>query len=62
MGGGGGVQTNSGATIRNPITGNQIMFWILSYVNDNTIVKQFKHNITMDEILIGQDGWLDSGV
>ena len=37
--------------ITNPISKEAIKYWILSYVDDNTIVKTFKSNTTIEEIL-----------
>ena len=44
-------QSNSGVKITDPITKEEIMYWILSYVDDNTIVKSFNNNQPIEEIL-----------
>ena len=44
-------ETNDGVDITNPETGKEILYWILSYVDENTIVKSFHHNTSIDQIL-----------
>ena len=44
-------ENNTGVNIHNPITKEAIKYWILSYVDDNTIVRNFKSNTTTEEIL-----------
>ena len=44
-------ETNDGVDITNPETGLKTLYWILSYVDDNTIVKSFSKNTSIEEIL-----------
>ena len=44
-------KTNRGTEVRNIITGAVIVYWILSYVDDNTIVQHFEHDASINDIL-----------
>ena len=44
-------KNNKGVEILNPSTGERIKYWILSYVDDNTIVRTFENGETMEHIL-----------
>ena len=44
-------QMNEGITITNGLNGMRIMYWIISYVDDNTILKTFKNWTNIYEIL-----------
>ena len=43
--------TQEGASITDVITGLIIPFWIISYVDDNSIVRQFPHKMTIEQIM-----------
>ena len=42
---------NDGICINNPVNLTKIMYWIVSYVDDNTIVRDFKIEIKPNEML-----------
>lgn len=42
---------NDGIGIINPIDGIRIMYWIISYVDDNTVVREFKNKSKPNEML-----------
>ena len=44
-------KTNEGITIINLITRVKIAYWIISYVDDNTILKRFPRNTTTTLII-----------
>ena len=44
-------ETNRGISIQNIITLQQIQYWIISYVDDNTIIKSFNKSSTVEEML-----------
>ena len=44
-------KTNEGVQIKNPITGDVVKYWIISYVDDNTILRCFNNNAKVNEML-----------
>ena len=44
-------QMTEGITISNRITGMKIMYWIISYVDDNTILRNFTNGVSIQKIL-----------
>ena len=44
-------ETNKGTEMRDPVTGNKIMSWIISYIDDNSIVRHFRDSATLTEII-----------
>ena len=43
--------TQEGASICNVITGLIIPYWIISYVDDNSIVRHFPHYMTVQQMM-----------
>ena len=43
--------TNKGADMYDPVTKERVTFWLTSYVDDNTMVRFFSRNTSMEDIL-----------
>ena len=45
-------KTNQGIDIKNPLTAEIIKYWIISYVDDNTIIKHFDNGVQLKRCLL----------